>query len=239
MIAWLAVILLLAAAVVMGGSGPAYRMEWISLGEAFTFLRRGAYLAIGAGAVGLVALIVAGFCRRWVPALVGGLVSVAVVGMMIVPLQMMQRSQSVPPIHDITTDLDNPPAFEALATAREAAPNSVDYPGEDTARQQREAYPAIQPIVFEQPLADVMQAAEETAQAQGWEIASVTENKIEATATTRWFGFKDDVVIRLTETDEGVRVDMRSASRFGASDVGTNAARIQAYLEALKSSLRG
>ena len=110
LIAWLAVILLLVAAALIGGSGPAHQREWLSLGEAFTYLRRGAYLAIGAGALGLVALVVAGFCRRWGPALIGGLVSLTVVAMLEVPVQMMQRSQSVPPIHDITTDLE-PPCF--------------------------------------------------------------------------------------------------------------------------------
>ncbi|MDR9438110.1 MAG: DUF1499 domain-containing protein [Halomonas sp.] len=106
---------------------------------------------------------------------------------------------------------EDPPAFAALVEAREAAPNAVDYPGEATARQQREAYPAIRPLLLDAPLPDVLAAAEAEARAAGWEITAVDDTRIEATATTTWFGFKDDVVIRLSETSDGVRVDMRSA----------------------------
>ena len=76
-------------------------------------------------------------------------------------------------------------------------------------------------------------AAEATARNQGWEVIRVGDTTLEATATARWFGFKDDVAIRLSEVADGVRVDVRSASRVGRSDVGTNAARIRAYLAAL------
>lgn len=231
----LGVILLAAAAALMGGAGFAYRWEWVSLGTSFSLLRQGAYLAIAAGVVGGLALIVAALCRRWRPVLASVVVIVAVVAMVALPAQMKQRAQRVPPIHDITTDLANPPAFEALADAREAAPNAVAYPGEATARQQRAAYPTLQPLTLALPLDETRAAAEATARDQGWEIAAATGNRIEATATTRWFGFQDDVVIRLTEVEAGVRVDVRSASRVGKSDLGTNAARIQAYLEALEA----
>ncbi len=83
------------------------------------------------------------------------------------------------------------------------------------------------------PMARAMDAAKATVQARGWEIAGSTESTLEATATTRWFGFKDDVVVRMTETQSGVQVDMRSASRVGKSDLGVNAERIQAFLEDL------
>ncbi|MBB3191352.1 DUF1499 domain-containing protein [Halomonas cerina] len=235
----LGVILLALAALLMGGAGPAYRWEWVSLSTSFSVLRQGAHLAVAAGGVGLLALIVAVFCRRWRPALAGALVMVAGVAMVAQPWQLMQRAQVVPPIHDITTDTQNPPAFEALAAAREAAPNAVAYPGEATARQQRAGYPRLGPITLEMPLDRAMAAAEATAREMGWEIAAVTERRLEATATTRWFGFKDDVAIRLTETGNGVRVDVRSASRVGRSDLGTNAARIQAYLEALAARGEG
>lgn len=231
--AWLSIILVITAAIVMAIAGPAYKAEWITLGTSFTWLRQGAQLALGAAALGIVTLVMAGIFRRWRLALVGALVSVAVVAMIAVPMQMKQRAQSVPPIHDITTDTTNPPAFKALAAAREEAPNEVDYPGEETARQQKTAYPQLQPIILDMPLASAMNAAKAIIQARGWEIASTTDNTIEATATTRWFGFKDDVVIRMTEIEGRVKVDMRSASRVGKSDVGTNAERIQHFLEDL------
>ncbi|MEA3252701.1 MAG: DUF1499 domain-containing protein [Pseudomonadota bacterium] len=233
LLAWLSVLVAIASAILLGGAGPAHRLELVDLGAAFGLLRQGAYLALGAAVLGLATLVVASLCRRPRPALVGALVLVAVAAMMIVPWQMQQRAREVPPIHDITTDMQDPPAFVALAPARKAAPNAVAYPGDATARQQREAYPDIQPITLDLPLAEAMDAAEATARDQGWEVIRVGDTTLEATATTRWFGFKDDVAIRLSEVADGVRVDVRSASRVGRSDVGTNAARIRAYLEAL------
>lgn len=233
LLAWLSVLVAISSALLLGVAGPAHRLELIDLGAAFGLLRQGAYLALGAAVLGLTTLLVASLCRRLKPALVGALVLVAVTAMMIVPWQMQQRAREVPPIHDITTDMQDPPAFVALAPARKAAPNAVAYPGDATARQQREAYPDIQPITLDLPLAEAMDAAEATARNQGWEVIRVGDTTLEATATTRWFGFKDDVAIRLSEVADGVRVDVRSASRVGRSDVGTNAARIRAYLAAL------
>lgn len=233
--AWLAVVLLITAAVFMAGSGLAYKAEWIGLGKSFVWLSQGAKLSVAAAVVGLLTLILGGICRRWRPALVGAVVSLAVVAMIAMPMQLKQRAQSVPPIHDITTDMQNPPFFKALAAAREKAPNEVDYPGAETARQQQAGYPQLKPITLNIPLAKAMDIAKTTAQKRGWEIAATTDNTIEATATTRWFGFKDDVVIRMTDMGSGVQVDMRSASRVGKSDVGTNAERIQVFLEDLEN----
>lgn len=235
-LAWLAVVLLAVAALMMGGAGPAYRLEWLSLGESFSLLRRGALLSLGAAGFGVLTFLVAGLCRRGKPALVGMLVVGAVVALVAQPLQLRELARSVPPIHDITTDLANPPVFEALAEARRAAPNALDYP-RDFAEDQRAGYPALAPLEIARPLPEVRTAAEALARERGWEIAAVTERRIEAVATTRWFGFQDDIVIRLMPTDAGTMVDMRSASRIGQSDLGTNAARIQNYLEALGARL--
>ena len=72
----------------------------------------------------------------------------------------------------------------------------------------------------------------------GWHIvaAKSEEGRIEATATTLWFGFKDDVVIRIMPTAAGSRLDIRSKSRVGLSDVGVNAARIREFVAALGES---
>jgi len=236
--AWLGVLLVAAAALLMGGAGPAHRLGLLPLGTAFDLLRLGAYLGVGAAALGLLTLVIASLCRRWRPAFVGLLVIALVAAMMAVPWQLMQRAQAVPPIHDITTDMADPPAFEALAAAREAAPNAVDYPGERFASQQRLAYPGLRPLVVDRPLDEVMAAAEAEARERGWAIATVEETHLEATATTRWFGFEDDVAVRLTEQADGVRVDVRSASRLGRSDLGTNAARIHTFLTDLEARLR-
>lgn len=236
-LAGLALLLLIAAAVMMAGAGPAYHGELISLGEAFSLLRNGVYIAGGAVAVSVIALLSGMFARRFTSALVASLVIIAAAALLYIPWQHWQRAQAVPAIHDITTDMQSPPAFEALADARQRAPNGVAYPGETTAQQQRAAYPNVRPLVIDEPPQTVLAAAQAEAEEAGWRIARITDNRIEATATTRWFGFEDDVVIRLTEVENGVQVDMRSASRLGASDVGTNAARIETFLSALEERL--
>ncbi len=230
----LALILLGLAAVLVAGSGPAYRSGLLSLGGAFGMLRYGVLATAAAGGLGLMILITTFWHRRPGPALTGGLVVAGAMALVSVPFLYWQQAQKVPPIHDITTDTRDPPAFEALVAAREAAPNAVGYPGEDTARQQRLAYPDIGSLHLQASLPRVLEAAEAEMLAFGWEVAEVSGDHIEATATTLWFGFRDDVVIRLRKEDDGVRVDMRSASRVGRSDVGTNAARIRLYLDALE-----
>lgn len=233
--AWLSITVLVVAAAFMAGAGLAYKAGWVELGASFNWLSQGAQLSVVAAGLGLLTLLLGGIFRRWRLTMVGLGVCVAVFAMLIGPMQLKQRAESVPPIHDITTDMESPPAFRALVPAREEAPNEVDYPGEGTATQQQAGYPELKPINLNMSLAEAMDRAEATVQARGWNIAEITGNRIEATATTRWFGFKDDVIIRMTETTSGVQVDMRSASRVGKSDVGTNAARIQAFLEDLKN----
>ena len=235
----IALLALIAGAMLMAGAGLAYRTGLLPLGTAFDTLRYGVFTTMGAGVLGTLTLIAGAWGRRMGPALTGALIAVGAVAMLAVPYGHWQQAQHVPPIHDITTDTRDPPAFVALVEARQRAPNAVDYPGEDTARQQREAYPDIGPLRLRAPLSAVRKAAVEQVHAQDWELAAVSGERIEATATTRWFGFRDDVVIRLREENDAVRVDMRSASRVGRSDVGANAARIRAYLDALERRVAG
>ena len=100
---------------------------------------------------------------------------------------------------------------------------------------QAEFYPDIQPATLDDPPAQAFDKALAAAEAQGWEIVAAVpdEGRIEATDTTFWFGFKDDVVIRLAADGAGTRLDIRSSSRVGMGDVGANAKRIRAYLESL------
>ncbi|HEY7470788.1 MAG TPA: DUF1499 domain-containing protein [Gemmatimonadota bacterium] len=152
-----------------------------------------------------------------------------------IPWSWKQRAERVPPIHDITTDLGDPPAFEAILPLREGAPNPSEYGGDSIAAQQREGYPDLGPITLDAPPDVAFRRALQAADDMGWEIvdSDPARGRIEATATTLWFGFKDDVVVRVRAAPEGSRVDVRSVSRVGRSDVGTNAERIEAYLEKL------
>lgn len=219
-------------------AGPAYRLDLLSLGNAFDLLRWAARVGAVVAVIAVIYLTLAAWSGRFRGALVAGVLalvtSIIAVG---VPYQMRSQGQSVPPIHDITTDTQDPPAFEAIAPLREDAPNPVAYAGEETAEQQREAYPDLQTVQLEADPETVFNAAVTVTDTMGWErvAADRDDGRIEATATTTWFGFKDDVVIRLRPSDGGTELDIRSKSRIGQSDLGTNAARIRTFLDHLSA----
>lgn len=148
-------------------------------------------------------------------------------------------SRNAPPIHDVTTDLSDPPAFVALRAARVDSPNGTDYGGADVAALQRAAYPAIVPAIVTVPPPIAFDRALATARTMHWSIAAAdsTAGRIEATATTPWFGFTDDIIIRVTPDPTGSRIDIRSASRTTDTDGGRNAARVRTYLARLTRSL--
>lgn len=214
-------------------AGPLYRLQWLELGSAFLVLRWAAYVGIGAGILLIVYLIwrrpkgTAGALT--VLALVA---SVAAVG---IPYLQLQTARSVPPIHDISTDTVNPPEFVAVAPLRADAPNPVAYAGEETAAQQREAYPDIVTYVSAESAEQLFEKSLQVVEQMGWQLVASDQatGRIEATDTTTWFGFKDDVVIRIQAQAEGAELDIRSKSRVGRSDVGKNAERIRAFITAL------
>jgi uncharacterized protein (DUF1499 family) len=142
------------------------------------------------------------------------------------------------PIHDVSTDTANPPQFVAVMPLRAAAKaaNSTDYDAK-TAQLQKETYPDIGPLHLDLPPSQALDRTLAAARSMGWEIVASdpAQGRIEATATTFWFGFKDDIVVRLAAEGTGSRVDVRSLSRIGSSDVGANAQRIRAYLEKVKA----
>lgn len=168
--------------------------------------------------------------------------SLAVIALLIgiavayVPWNWRQTARSVPPIHDITTDLENPPEFSAIVPLRAEAPNPIEYGGPEVAAHQRQAYPDIRPLILDLPRDRAFQRALDAAEDMGWEIVSADADagRIEATDRTFWFGFRDDVVIRLTPIEDRTVMDVRSLSRVGGSDVGTNARRVRKYLETVQ-----
>jgi uncharacterized protein (DUF1499 family) len=223
--------------VLLASAGPSYRVGILSLTNAFTLLRWAAYTGIAAIVLGAIA---AGLAYRRhlrvqmvvaAPALLAGLVAVGV------PFELQRRARAVPPIHDISTDLENPPTFEATLPLRADTPNDLERTSEVT-ELQRHGYPDLAPVTLPIPLDQAFDRALAAAQEAGWQIvtADKSSGRIEATDTTRWFGFKDDVVVRLTPWGAGTRVDMRSVSRIGRSDIGTNARRIRQYLDRLQSN---
>jgi uncharacterized protein (DUF1499 family) len=226
-----ALVISLCGLVILGLCGPAYR-SGLSLLTAFLLFRDAAFIgAVGVG-VGLVALArgVGDRTSATIGIVLGGLV-------FSIPYYWQRTASSVPPIHDVSTDTTNPPTFVAVAPRRAGASNPLAY-SPDVARQQEQHYPDIQPMMLDLPLSSAFDRALETMRKAGWDIvaADKTNGRIEATDTTPWFGFKDDIVVRLTPENGRTKVDVRSASRIGGSDVGTNARRIRHYLDSLRTS---
>ena len=153
----------------------------------------------------------------------------------VLALVLLIQARQLPPIHDITTDTRDPPVFVALAEERKKAPNGAEYAGEEIAAQQLKAYPDIKPLHLEQAPRDVMQRAIDAARAMGWEVraSDSAAGRIEGTARTWWFRFRDDIVVRVRPEGSGTRVDVRSMSRVGRSDIGANAQRIREFLHRL------
>jgi hypothetical protein len=226
-VALLAVALLLVA-------GPGTRLGVWDFRLGLQLLRWSAYAGFAAAALALVALLVP---RVRAAGVALPLLALALgLGVAFVPWRFMQQARAVPPIHDITTDVERPPAFVAVLPLRADAPNPPEYAGPETAAQQRQAYPDLRALTVAEPPAAAFPRALEAARGMGWEIvaADPAAGRIEATATTRWFGFQDDVVVRVEAAPGGgSRIDVRSKSRVGRSDVGANAARIRAYLARL------
>lgn len=217
----------------VSGSGTRFGLWAFPVG--FMLLRWAAFLGVGAAALALVGLLI-----RRMRAGQGGLLVVSLaLGLAVaaVPLYWMQAAGKAPRIHDISTDLQDPPEFVAVLPARGEGSNPAEYAGGEVAEAQRIAYPDVQPLFLAMPPAEAFALALREARGMGWEIVAQDPQagRIEATATTLWFGFKDDVVVRVQPAGEGSRIDVRSLSRLGVSDVGTNAKRIREYLSELES----
>ena len=217
-------------------AGPAYRIG-LPLGMAFMLLQVAAYVGLGLAALAAAAAVFAYRRQRWTHTGIAAAALVLALIAFVVPYSWQRRAAAAPPIHDISTDLDNPPAFDAIVPLRSEAPNPLERSLE-VAAQQRRAYPDLQPVTLSTPPEQAFAAALAAVRARGWEIVSEDSRagRIEATDTTRWFGFKDDVVIRLTPWGAGTRVDVRSVSRVGIGDAGTNARRIEAFLDDLSQT---
>jgi uncharacterized protein (DUF1499 family) len=209
------------------------RAGWWTFVTGFTLLRWSAYLGLAAAAVSLVGGAVA---RRWRAAAVAIAVGLAVAA---VPWNLLRAARGVPPIHDITTDLQDPPRFVAVLPLRAGSPNPPEYLAGAVANAQRRAYPDIQPLLLPIPAAQAFERALAAARDLGWEIVASDRaaGRIEAMDTTYWFGFTDDVVIRIQDqAGGGARIDVRSKSRVGRGDAGANARRIRNFLRAVQQA---
>lgn len=162
-------------------------------------------------------------------------------------LNMVRISRSVPPIHDVTTNLDAVPRFFRLSLRED---NFAMVPAQDDPRLMRMSHVDRWRALHEQSYGDLrtirvpwdvpgtIKRAESLARERGWEVASADPRGVlEATDTSTFFRFKDDVVLRAVPNPAGgSNVDMRSVSRVGVSDLGVNARRIREFLADLQES---
>lgn len=216
--------------------GQLYKFSLLELGSAFTLFRSAVYIGIASLVLVLIQWV---FLRKTVSKYyVSASVLFACVAIAI-PVIMMNQAKQVPPIHDITSDINNPPKFDKIAELRANAPNPLGYEGGEVSKQQLEAYPQIITQYFNHDVKTVMQESEKALDELGLELVSVDYDKqiIEAYEQTFWFGFIDDVILRFDVQDGKTTLDIRSKSRVGRSDLGVNAKRIErifAKLESLK-----
>jgi len=230
-------------------AGPGYRMQMIELSTAFTFLRWGGWTGIAVGILSVLGLVFAMVRRRRREVVVLAVAAVVCFAVFVPVRDLRSDAQAYPPIHDVTTDLHDSPEFVAI-------PPRVDDPLRVPARTEElealapqkrwavyheQAYGDLSTLELSLDPAEALDAAESVARDMGWEIVAIASaaGRLEATATTTWFGFKDDVVVRVRPgVGEGSRVDVRSVSRIGVSDLGANAKRIREFLERLESAAK-
>jgi uncharacterized protein (DUF1499 family) len=225
-----------AALVMLLASGPGTRLGLWPWQAGLALLKWATYTGLAGTCAAFVLILLLAVprwrVRPWVPVLALCIALAAAAP----PLILLQQAKAVPPIHDITTDTFDPPQFVALAEIRTAAPNGLKYGGPEIAAQQQKAYPDIKSLILKDAPQKAMQSAIDAARSRGWEIVSsdAPTGRIEATDTTRWFGFKDDIVVRVRPEGSGSRIDVRSVSRVGVSDIGANAERVRGYFSRLQ-----
>ncbi len=150
-------------------------------------------------------------------------------------------ARGVPPIHDITTDIADPPEYDAAIKLRGVGPdiNTLTYDAAKLPPLQQAAYPNVVPLDVSATPENAFDAAVAALGGLGFEVVNADRDamRIEAVATSFWFGFKDDVVVRIRPQASGARIDVRSVSRVGVGDSGANAARIAKILNAIKAKV--
>lgn len=215
-------------------SGLGARVELWSFGAGFLTLRIAFWIGLASAALALGLMLRQRRAER-------PLVAAIIVGCTVafVPWNQLRLAKLLPFIHDVSTDTVDPPRFEAVLPLRAGARNSAEYGGDSIAARQRLGYPDLATVQLTDAPDAAFHRVRLAAESMGWEIVAVDSvaGRIEATATTFWFGFKDDVVIRVRPAPTGgSALDMRSLSRVGGSDVGANAARIRAFLATVRRS---
>lgn len=229
----------LLAALPQIGSGPGRQIGYWDHNFGFKILEWGAYAGLGAAGACLIGSFFAWRNGR------RGLMAAGLIGLVLggliayVPWSLLRAHRIPPPLYDISTDTANPPAYVAALELRKATARlPAEYPV-SFAAQQQQAYPDIKPVLLDQPPNVAFDRALRAArQMSGWNIhaAKPEDGRIEAVAKTLWYGFEDDVVIRVMAAEGGSRIDIRSTGRIARRDGGANARRVQEYIKKLNAA---
>lgn len=214
-------------------SGYGYQWGWWHFGLGFSMIPWGTGAAVLGGIVAAVGLIMHKEKSQKIIITASFSIFLLIAAIANLGYWYSEVQQGYPPIHDITTDMENPPEFVAIAPLRADAPNPVEYAGAETAATQRDFYPDLAPITTSMSYDEAYEHALETTRDMSWTLVDENrqEGRIEAYHKLAWFGFIDDVVIRVDTTETGSIIDIRSKSRIGRGDLGVNAKRIRAYIE--------
>lgn len=235
-LARIAFILATVGSIIVAVSGPLHRYLGLDIEAAIAVFRYGFYLTVAGVALGLATILPArpgdrrrGSVAAFLAIVIGGAGAW-------VPLHWFLHAQQRPAINDITTDTTTPPPLVATAQLRRGASNPPAYRKENAALQ-RAAFPDIEPVLLAVPPAEAFKRVERLAMTLGWDIVAQVpaEGRLEAVVTSPWFGFRDDVVVRVRPQGTGSRVDIRSKSRNGEADLGGNVDRVRTFLARLKT----
>ncbi len=244
LVTWAALLLAVGAVVAALVAAIGSATEIWGFRPALQSLRYFFWAAVAGAGLGLVGLILA---RRRAKLLLANLVALVVaLGFVLYLGNLVRTAKSVPAIHDVATDLDDLPQFARLKVRPdnlekipdEGKPELKALPAEERWKAVHRAhYGDLRTIRLATPPAETVRRAAALARERGWDVVTADEaaGRVEATETSRFFRFKDDVVVRVRPAPGGGSlVDMRSISRVGGSDVGMNAKRVRAFLADLQ-----
>jgi len=230
-------------ALAIASAGPGTRFGLWEYSTGLQIIRTAALPVLVAAGLSAVGFFVSLFAAR--EAALFALMAAAMAGGAgFVPIKMKQLVEANPFIHDITTDFSDPPPI--VSGAEFERKNPADYVGDEkmygseitVAQAQRDAFPDIEPLLLDGAVDENAEKVRGVLEGMGMAILNDTpmENGrlIEATATSAWFGFIDDFVVRLRPDGSMTRIDVRSKSRVGMSDLGANARRVQGFFDELR-----
>jgi len=236
-LARLAFIAACASALIVAVSGPLHRFLGVDVDIVISLFRYGFYVAAGAIALALATIVPTrpgdrrrGFVAAFLALAVGAMAAAA-------PLMLFLQAVGAPRINDISTDTADPPPLVTTLQMRSEAVTPPAYPGKVVAEQQHQAYPDVASIALSVAPDEAFRKVDAVATAMGWDVVAraPAEGRIEAIDTSQWFGFHDDIVVRIRPAGSGSRIDIRSKSRVGRSDLGANAHRIRTFTSKLKA----